>query len=114
MSFRNFIYIEDDEDLTFLPKDFSQGFNTGSPSVSINTEPVRTDEGLAVELVNERRKCKTRECSSRPPVKRKLASSSSTSHTILAKASTMKDDTLVLSISDDDEGLEDCLELKVL
>ncbi|GJS38583.1 hypothetical protein Tco_0563626 [Tanacetum coccineum] len=130
MSFRNFIYIEEDEDLTFLPKDLSPGFNIGSPPVSINTEPVRTDEEPTVEPatepttepVNERvgtttdsgekRKCKTRGGSLRPPVKRKLASGLSTSHTIRAKASALKDATLVLSISDDDEGLEDCLELK--
>ncbi|GKE25586.1 hypothetical protein Tco_1440970, partial [Tanacetum coccineum] len=46
------------------------------------------------------------------PVKRKLASGLSTSRTVRAKASTLKDDSPVLSISDDDEGLEDCLELK--
>nr|GEY26238.1 hypothetical protein [Tanacetum cinerariifolium] len=49
LTFRNFIYIEDDEDLTFFPKDFSPGFNTGSPSVSINTKPVRADEEPVVE-----------------------------------------------------------------
>nr|GEU54317.1 retrotransposon protein, putative, Ty1-copia subclass [Tanacetum cinerariifolium] len=149
MSFRNFIYIEDDEDLTFLPKDFSLGFNIGSPSVSINTEPVRADEEPTVEPttepatepVNERvgttadlggspkgdtfvvhagsvvarireRKCKTMGGSSRPPVKRKMAFGSSISRIVHAKASAIKDDTPVLSISDDDEGLEDCLELK--
>nr|GEX71065.1 hypothetical protein [Tanacetum cinerariifolium] len=149
MSFRNFIYTEDEEDLTFLPKDFSPGLNTGSPSVSINTEPVRADEEPAVEPttepttepVNERvrtttdlgrspkgdtfvvhagsvvarireRKCKTRGGSSRPPVKRKLAFGLSASCTVRAKASAIKDDTPVLSISDDDESLEDCLELK--
>ncbi|GJS50233.1 hypothetical protein Tco_0600354 [Tanacetum coccineum] len=98
----NFIYTEDDEDLTFLPKDFSPGFNTGSVSVSINTEPVRTDEEPVVEPatepVNEREEI--------------LASGSSTSRTVRAKASAIKDDTPVLSIYDDDEGLEDCLELK--
>ncbi|GJT89467.1 hypothetical protein Tco_1071184 [Tanacetum coccineum] len=149
MSFRNFINTEEDEDLTFLPKDFSPGFNTGSPSVSINTEPIRTDEEPAVEPVtepatepvNERvgttadsggspkgdtfvvhagsvaarirdRKCKTTGGSSKPPVKRKLASGSSTSCIVRAKASALKDDTLVLFISDDDEGLEDFMELK--
>nr|GEW02384.1 hypothetical protein [Tanacetum cinerariifolium] len=50
---QNFIYTEDEEDLTFLPKDFSPGFNTGSPSVSINTEPVRADEKPAVESMTE-------------------------------------------------------------
>nr|GEV34121.1 hypothetical protein [Tanacetum cinerariifolium] len=146
---QNFIYTKDDEDLAFLPKDFTLGFNTGSPSVSLNTELVRTDEEPAVEPttkpmiehVNERvgttadlrgspkgdtfvvyagsvaarireRKCKTRGGSLRPPVKRKLASGSSTSRTVHAKASAIKDDTPVLSISDDDDGLEDYLVLK--
>ncbi|GKB96992.1 hypothetical protein Tco_0983129 [Tanacetum coccineum] len=57
------------------------------------------------------RKCKTKGGSLRPPVKRKLASGSSTSRIVHAKASTIKDDTPVLSISDD-EGLKDCLVLK--
>nr|GEZ60405.1 hypothetical protein [Tanacetum cinerariifolium] len=137
---------EDDKDLTFLPKDFSPDFNTGSPYVSINKEPVRADKEHAIEPttepatepVNERvgtiadlgvspkgdtfvfhvgsvttrireRKCKTRGGSSRPPVKRKLASGSSTSRNVCVNASAIKDDTPVLSISDDDE---DCLELK--
>nr|GEU98310.1 hypothetical protein [Tanacetum cinerariifolium] len=120
MAFRNFIYIEDDEDLTFLSKDFSPGFNIGSPCVSINTELVRDDEEPtveptikpAIEPVNERRKCKTRGGSLRPPIKRKLAYGSSTSCTVRAKASAIKDDTPMLSISNDDEGLEDFLELK--
>nr|GEV91547.1 hypothetical protein [Tanacetum cinerariifolium] len=124
MSFRNFIYIEDDEDLTFLPKDFSVGFNIGSPSVSINTEPVRADEqgnpkgdtfvvhaGSVAARIREK-KCKTRRGSSRPPVRRNLAFSSLTSRIIRAKASPLKDDTPVLSIYDDDKGLEDYLELK--
>nr|GEV09099.1 retrovirus-related Pol polyprotein from transposon TNT 1-94 [Tanacetum cinerariifolium] len=121
MSFRIFIYIEDDEDLTFLPKDFSS-----EPA----TEPMNEHVGTTTDLGGSpkgdtfvfhagsvaarirERKCKTRGGSSRPPVKRKMASSSSTSHTVRAKASAIKDDTHVLSISDDDEGLEDCLELK--
>nr|GEX09230.1 ribonuclease H-like domain-containing protein [Tanacetum cinerariifolium] len=145
MSSRNFIYTEDDEDLTFLPKDFSPGFNIGSLSVSINTEPVRADEEPVKankeptvdpmtehEHVNKRvgitidfggspkgdtfvvqvvsvaarireRKCKTRRDSSRPPVKRKVASGSSTSRTVCANASTLKDDSSVLSIYEDDK-----------
>nr|GEV77891.1 ribonuclease H-like domain-containing protein [Tanacetum cinerariifolium] len=144
---QNFIYTEDDEDLTFLPKDFSPGFNIGSPSVSINAEPVRADEEPTVdpttehEHVNKRvgittdfggspkgdtfvvqvvsvaarireRKCKTRRDSSMPPVKRKVASGSSTSRTVRANASTLKDDTSVLSIYEDDKGLKDYLDLK--
>ncbi|GJS71332.1 hypothetical protein Tco_0704173, partial [Tanacetum coccineum] len=38
MAFKNFMFTEDDEDLSFLPKDLSPSFGTGSPSVSINTE----------------------------------------------------------------------------
>ncbi|GJR44107.1 hypothetical protein Tco_1312210 [Tanacetum coccineum] len=132
MSFRNFIYTEDDEDLTFLPKDFSPGFNIGSPYVSINTEPVRADEKPTVEPatepVNER--VKTTADSGGSPKgdtfvvharsvaarirerKCKIRGGSSTSRTVRAKASIIKDDAPVLSISDDDEGLEDCLELK--
>ncbi|GJR46710.1 hypothetical protein Tco_1314813 [Tanacetum coccineum] len=39
MAFRNFMYVEDDEDLSFLPYKPSFGFGTGSPSVLINNEP---------------------------------------------------------------------------
>ncbi|GKC32933.1 hypothetical protein Tco_1040227 [Tanacetum coccineum] len=109
MSFRNFIYTEEDKDLTFLPKDLSPGFN-------INTEPVRTDEEPAVEpateLVNERIGTTTDSGGVPKEILLKLASGSSTSRTICAKGSALKDDTPVLSISNDDEGLEDCLELK--
>ncbi|GKD90555.1 hypothetical protein Tco_1366062 [Tanacetum coccineum] len=50
------------------------------------------------------RKCKTRRGSSRPPVKRKLASGSSSSHAVRAKPSASNDDAPILSISNDDEG----------
>ncbi|GKG47606.1 hypothetical protein Tco_0507091, partial [Tanacetum coccineum] len=58
---------------------------------------------LSVAARIRERKFKIRGGSSRPPVKRKLASGSSTSLTVRAKASAMKDDTHVLSIFDDDE-----------
>ncbi|GJQ94610.1 hypothetical protein Tco_0491190 [Tanacetum coccineum] len=57
-------------------------------------------------------KCKTKGGSSRPYVKRKLASESSSSHAVRAKTSASKDDAPFLSISDDNEGLSDCFELK--
>ncbi|GJX05287.1 hypothetical protein Tco_0191203 [Tanacetum coccineum] len=38
MDFRNFINTEDDDDLAFLPKEPSSGFDIGSPSASVNTE----------------------------------------------------------------------------
>nr|GEW81992.1 hypothetical protein [Tanacetum cinerariifolium] len=63
------------------------------------------------------KKCKTRRGSSRPPVKRKLAFESSSSHAMRSKTFASKDDALFLSISDNDEDkflvrLLDCFELK--
>ncbi|GJT59204.1 hypothetical protein Tco_1002737 [Tanacetum coccineum] len=98
MAFRNFIYIEDDEELSFLPKEPSPSFGTGSPSVSFNTEPLKADEELGG--------------SSRPPIKRKLAPGSSTSRAIRAMTYSLKDDVPYLIVSDDDKGLPDVLELK--
>ncbi|GKE79350.1 hypothetical protein Tco_1545470, partial [Tanacetum coccineum] len=57
-------------------------------------------------------KCKTRGGSSKPPVKRKLASRSSNSHATRAKTSTLKDDVPFLTVSGDDEGLFNVPELK--
>ncbi|GKC62318.1 hypothetical protein Tco_1094916 [Tanacetum coccineum] len=137
MDFRNFIYTKDDDDLAFLPKELSPGFGTGSPFASVNTEipkDVEEPEGQPTEVTTDlgespkadvfvvhpgsvaarikERKCKTRGGSSRPLVKRKLASMSSSSRVVHAKKSTSKDDDPILSISDDDEGLPDCFELK--
>ncbi|GKA67737.1 hypothetical protein Tco_0767654 [Tanacetum coccineum] len=117
---QNFIYTEDDEDLTFLPKDFSPCFNIGSPSVSINTEPVRTDEEPAVEPttepatepVNER--VGTTTDLGGVPKEILLLFTLGVLRPALRRGSAKQgeDDTPVLSISDDDEGLKDCLELK--
>nr|GFC41223.1 hypothetical protein [Tanacetum cinerariifolium] len=49
MAFKNFIYTEDDEDLSFLPNEPSSGFKTGSPSVSINIKPLKADEELVIQ-----------------------------------------------------------------
>ncbi|GKF44440.1 hypothetical protein Tco_0130992, partial [Tanacetum coccineum] len=120
MSFRNFIYTEEDEDLTFLPKDLSPGFNTGSHSVSINTKPVRTDEEPVVEPATEPMtepvnvRVGTIANSGGVPKEILLLFTLGVLQPALGRGSAKQgeDDTLVLSISDDDEGLEDCLELK--
>ncbi|GJR22076.1 hypothetical protein Tco_0970603 [Tanacetum coccineum] len=137
MACRNYIYIEDDKDLAFLPKDPSPSFSIGSPSVSVNTEPLKPNKEPEIQPVEvtadskgspkpelfvihpgsiadriKDRKCKTREGSSRPRVKRKLAFGSSTSRATRAKTSSLKDDAPFLTVSDDDEGLLDVLELK--
>ncbi|GJV37183.1 hypothetical protein Tco_1409660 [Tanacetum coccineum] len=104
MAFRNFIYSKDVEDLTFLPKEPSLGFGTGSPSISVNTEPLKANKEPDIQPVERG--------SSRPPVKRKLASGSSTSRATHAKTSSSKDDAPFLIVSNDDEGLLDVLKLK--
>ncbi|GJY52138.1 hypothetical protein Tco_0442985 [Tanacetum coccineum] len=137
MAFRNFIYTEDDEDLVFLPEEPSPGFGTGFPSILVNTEPLKANEEPEIQPVEviadsgespkpelfvvhpgsvaariKDRKCKTKGGSSRPPIKRKLASGSSTSLATRAKTSSSKDDAPFLTVSDDDKGLPDVLELK--
>nr|GEU44983.1 hypothetical protein [Tanacetum cinerariifolium] len=101
MSFRNFIYTEDDEDLTFLPKDFSLDLG-GSPKGDTFVHA----RSVAARI--RKRQCKTRGGSLRPLVKRNLASGSSTSRTVRTKVSPIKDDTPVLSIFDDDEDAIAC------
>nr|GEW28157.1 hypothetical protein [Tanacetum cinerariifolium] len=98
IDFRNFVYAKDEEYLSFLPKEPSLAFGTGSPSVSVNIEPLMIDEEPGG--------------SSRPPVKRKLAPGSLTARATRAKTSASKDDVYFLTISDEDEGLSDVHELK--
>ncbi|GJT82101.1 hypothetical protein Tco_1056443, partial [Tanacetum coccineum] len=93
MAFRNFVYVEDEKDLSFLPKKPSPAFGTGSSSV------------VAARMKN--RKYKTKGGSSRLPVKRKLAPGSSTACATRAKTSASKDDVSFLTISDEDEDLHD-------
>nr|GEV88786.1 hypothetical protein [Tanacetum cinerariifolium] len=53
MAFRNFLYAKTNKDLTFLPKDPSPEFGTGSPSASINTELPLVDTEPAYEANTE-------------------------------------------------------------
>ncbi|GJU47227.1 putative reverse transcriptase domain-containing protein [Tanacetum coccineum] len=126
-----------DDDLSFLPKEPSLEFGTGSPSVSINTEPPIAEAEPTAQLVENiadlgdslhheqlvihpgsvaskirERKCKTIGGSLKPLVMRKLVQGASSSRSTHAKVATSKDDSPVLTISDDDEGLPDCLELE--
>nr|GEY16814.1 hypothetical protein [Tanacetum cinerariifolium] len=136
----NFIYTKDDEDLSFLPNEPSSGFGTGFLYVSIKIEPLKANEEPVIQpvvvtaysreslkpelfVVNPKsvaarmkdKKCKTREGSSRPPVKRKLAPGSSSSRATRAKTSSSKENAPFLIVSDDDEGLpdEECEGLRV-
>ncbi|GKC04173.1 hypothetical protein Tco_0995783 [Tanacetum coccineum] len=126
-----------DDDLSFLPKEPSLEFGTGSPSVSINAEPPVAEAEPTAQLVENtadledslhheqlvihpgsvaarirERKCRTRGGSLMPLVKRKLVQRASSSRSTHTKAATSKDDSPVLTIYDDDEGLPDCLELE--
>ncbi|GJU17394.1 hypothetical protein Tco_1145360 [Tanacetum coccineum] len=84
----------------------------------LNIEPIRADEEPVLQLAEvttdfggslEPIVC----CLPwKPPVKRKLTSGSSNSRATRAKTSTSRDDVPFLTVSDDDEGLSDILELK--
>ncbi|GJZ79868.1 retrovirus-related pol polyprotein from transposon TNT 1-94 [Tanacetum coccineum] len=101
-------------DLSFLTNEPSPGFGNGSPSVSVNTKPLKANKEPVIQPVEvtansgespkpklfvvhpgsvaawiKDRKCKTRGGSSRPP-----------------------DDDPFLTVSDDDGGLPDVLKLK--
>ncbi|GKA38653.1 hypothetical protein Tco_0731204 [Tanacetum coccineum] len=137
MAFRNFMYVETDDDLTFLPKDPLLEFGTRSPSVSISTKPPIAEAVTTGQLVENTAdsgdsphleklmihpgsvaarireiKCRTRGGYSKPHVKRKLVQGASSSRSTRAKDASSKDDYLFLTISDVDEGLPDVLELQ--
>ncbi|GJX99557.1 hypothetical protein Tco_0356576 [Tanacetum coccineum] len=122
MDFNNFLYAETDEDLSFPPKEPSLDFGTGSPSVSINTEPLVTvakpTEQLVENTTDSRdpprqeklvihpgsvaarikdQKCRTRGGSLKPPVKRGLVQGAFSSRATRQK---------IVLISDDDEDVE--------
>ncbi|GKB97542.1 hypothetical protein Tco_0983679 [Tanacetum coccineum] len=96
MAFRNFIYTEDDEDLSFMPKDPSPGFGTGPLSVSVNTEPLKANKELVIQPVKV-----TADSGESPKPKLFVVHLGSV-------AARIKD----RKLSDDDEGLPDVLELK--
>ncbi|GJY40715.1 hypothetical protein Tco_0427985 [Tanacetum coccineum] len=114
MAFTNFMFAEDDEDLSFLHKESSLGFSTGSPSISINTElPLVEakpwDEANMEQIVEN---VADSEGFSKPPIKRRLVQGASSSRATRQKTASSKDDSPFLTNSDDDEGLPDVLELQ--
>ncbi|GKC82689.1 hypothetical protein Tco_1138406 [Tanacetum coccineum] len=129
MAFKNFINTKDAEDLSFLSKEPSSGFGTGSPFVSINTKHLKAEKELVIQPVEvmadfrespkpklfvvhpgsvaanlKDRQCKTRKGSSRPPIKIKLAPRSSTPCVTRAKTFSSKGEVSFLTVSDDDES----------
>ncbi|GJY10499.1 hypothetical protein Tco_0378684 [Tanacetum coccineum] len=109
---------------TELPKDVEepkvQSADVTADSVESPKAGVFVVHPGSVAAHIKERKCKTRGGSLRPPMKRKLASGSSSSYVIRAKTSASKDDAPILSIFDDDEGkflvhlvLSECIDLLI-
>nr|GEX71705.1 hypothetical protein [Tanacetum cinerariifolium] len=116
MDFRNFIYTKDDDDLAFLPNEPSSGFKVTADSGENPKAGVFVVHPGSVATRIKEKKCKTRGGSSRPLVKRKLASGSSSSCVVRAKNFASKDDALFFIFDDDEDTflvrLPDCFELK--
>nr|GEY83037.1 hypothetical protein [Tanacetum cinerariifolium] len=53
MAFRNFIYDENEENLSFLPKEPSRGFGNGSLFVLVNTDPLGVDAEPSLKLAED-------------------------------------------------------------
>nr|GEZ48323.1 hypothetical protein [Tanacetum cinerariifolium] len=101
---------------TELPKDSKEPEVQPAEIIANSGESLKASvfvvhPGSVAARIKER-KCKMRGGSSRPPVKRKVASGSLSTRVVRAKTSASKDDAPIISISDDDEGLLDCFELK--
>ncbi|GJR20213.1 hypothetical protein Tco_0968740 [Tanacetum coccineum] len=114
IAFRNFVYAEDEEDLSFLPNEPSPSFGIGSLFVLVNIEPLMTDEDPILQPTEA-----TTDFGGSPkhelfvpPIKRKLAPGSLTAHATHAKTFALKDDVSFLTISDEDEGTFNVPELK--
>nr|GEW90413.1 hypothetical protein [Tanacetum cinerariifolium] len=106
MAFKNFIYIEDYEDLTFLSKKPSPGFGTGSPSVSVNTKPLKANEEPDIQHVEV-----TVDSGGSPKPELFVVHRGSVAARIKDKKCNL-DDAPFLTVSDDNVGLLDVLELK--
>ncbi|GJW02922.1 hypothetical protein Tco_1561778 [Tanacetum coccineum] len=113
MAFKNFIYAENEEDLSFWPNEHSLGFGTGSPSASVNTKSPNVDAEPTLKLVED-----TADSGGSPKPEvfvvhpGSLAPGSSSSRATRANTSSSKVDPPFLTVSDDDEGLPDVFELK--
>nr|GEX65906.1 hypothetical protein [Tanacetum cinerariifolium] len=88
MAFRNFLYVKTDMDFTFLPKDPSLEFGTGSPSTSINTELLLLNVEPVYEANTEQIVENVADLGGSPMHQEKM------------------DDSLFLTISDDGEDVE--------
>nr|GEV62445.1 hypothetical protein [Tanacetum cinerariifolium] len=93
------MYAKDDEDLSFLPRELSSGFEmivVGSRSVAKRSKS---------------KKCRTNG-STKPPLKRRLVQASSSSKDTRQNTSPSKAGSPFLTIYNDEEGLLDVLELQ--
>ncbi|GJV11588.1 hypothetical protein Tco_1353129 [Tanacetum coccineum] len=105
MAFRCFMYAKDDDNLSFLPKEPSPDFGTGSPCVWINNEPplVGTEP---IDVANLKQLAEnTTNSKGSPASQEKLVGSSS--RATRQNTSPSEADSPFLTISDNKEGLPD-------
>nr|GEY59003.1 hypothetical protein [Tanacetum cinerariifolium] len=140
--FRNFMFIKDDEEMSFLLREPSHIFGGGSPSASINNEPpllevelldnanlhqlientadwggsLARKEMTVVGSGSANERMKNRMCrtkgSAKPPMKRKLEIFGSPPRTVHQKSLKAKVESSSYLTISDDEGLPDALELE--
>ncbi|GKC32847.1 hypothetical protein Tco_1040141, partial [Tanacetum coccineum] len=115
MAFGNFMFAEDDEEMTFLPHEPSLGFYCSSPYTSINNEPPLLEveplesSGSVVERMKSQ-KCRTKGFA-KPLVKRKLVYAGSSSRSTRQKSSpapieAKAESSAYLTIFDDEKARE--------
>ncbi|GJX92570.1 hypothetical protein Tco_0347156 [Tanacetum coccineum] len=107
MAFRNFMFAEDEEEMSFHPCEPSLGFGCGSPSASINNEPTL----LKVEPLDSVNPDKLTKGSTKPLVKHKLVHAGSSSRSTRQKFYPAKAESSAFLTISDDEGLPDAPKL---
>ncbi|GJY27566.1 hypothetical protein Tco_0403333 [Tanacetum coccineum] len=117
MDFRNFMFAEDDEDMSFLLREPSPGFGTSSPSASINNEPPSL-EIEPLDSANPEQLVKNTADSGGSLVREEMpiiVQTGSSSRSTRQKTSPAKvESSAFLTISNDEEGLPDVPELQNL
>ncbi|GJZ65545.1 hypothetical protein Tco_0622241 [Tanacetum coccineum] len=112
IDFRNFMYVEDDEELSFLHRELSLLVENTTDS---RRSPPR-EEMLVVGSRSVAERMKSRKCitkgSTNPPMKCRLVQAGSSSSVTRQKTSLSKADSTFLIVSDEEGGLSDILELQ--
>nr|GEX30045.1 hypothetical protein [Tanacetum cinerariifolium] len=105
------MYAKDDEDLSFLPRELSSGFEYCRFWGSLPREEMIVVGSRSVAKRSKSKKCRTNG-STKPPLKRRLVQASSSSKDTRQNTSPSKAGSPFLTIYNDEEGLLDVLELQ--